>query len=155
MNESGRSETVTFVEVVFEVSRYPRIIRKSPGLFRIKSELAPFAVHESLAPVSVPLSSTSVLMLSHPSLRAWLSSSETALFQLGRARSRSATPATSSAPIGVVVPARLMLMIGPCDGASATIVITTDLDRAVAPFGAVATADSRCEPSGASDHTTL
>src|SRR6266852_7109850 len=113
------------------------------------------AVQDNRAPVSVPVSSINVFALSQPSFLAWLASSETALFQLGRARSRSGTPATSSAPISAPGPTNLMLMIDPCGGASAIRVIATDFELAVAPFTAVARAASACRPSPAPCHTVL
>src|SRR6516164_6093802 len=155
MNASGRSDTVTFVDVVFVVSRYVLIMRKSPGWFGMSREPTDEAVHDNLAPVSVPVSSTSVLTLSQPSFLDWFTSSDTALFQFGRARSKSGTPAISSGSIGVPLPTRFTLMTGPCDGAWSTRLITIDLDLAVAPFGAVATANSVCSPVGALCHTTL
>src|SRR5579875_1126937 len=96
----GKPATVTVV-VVFPVSKYPFIIRAFPGASVIHVDQVLFEVHDTVAVVAAPVSSTNA---SGAVLAAPL-----ALFQFGSAT----TPATSADPIGTSPPTKSMLSTFP------------------------------------------
>src|SRR5579875_538145 len=97
----GKPATVTVVVVVFPVSKYPFIIRAFPGASVIHVDQVLFEVHDTVAVVAAPVSSTNA---SGAVLAAPL-----ALFQFGSAT----TPATSADPIGTSPPTKSMLSTFP------------------------------------------
>src|ERR1700693_4268799 len=98
---AGRPATVTVVTLLFDVSRYPFIIRRSPARSVIGVLHTLLEAQVAVAPLTAPVSSTSASAVARVA--------PTALFQFALAT----TPALSAAPIDTPRPTKLTLMAPP------------------------------------------